>query len=101
MFFWVKFHIVATKKNPLWIVQMIFWGKKERKKLLYLENTSHIYLDNEILSVAKTRQDSKKIIFDCLTCSQIWLIVLVDDRQSIYLTISKKHPQIERWHSHV
>jgi hypothetical protein len=80
------------KRTHCELCKWFFEGKKKRKKLLYLEKTSHIYLDNEILSVAKTRQDSKKIIFDCLTCSQIWLIVLVDDRRSIYLTISKKTP---------
>jgi hypothetical protein len=87
--------------NEKW--PMFFWGKishcgnpkrthcelYKRKKLLYLEKINHIYLDNEILLVAKTRQNYKKIIFDC---SRIGLIFLVDDRQSIYSIILKKTP---------
>jgi hypothetical protein len=47
------------------------------------------YLDNEFLLIARTRQDSKRKVFHCLTCSQIWLIALVDDHQSTYLTPKK------------
>jgi hypothetical protein len=42
------------------------------------------------VEVAKTKQDSKIFLLCCLTCSQIWLIPLLDDRQSIYLTKMEK-----------
>jgi hypothetical protein len=66
------------------ILKEIFSGKKKTKK-------THMspYLDNEFLLIARTRQDSKRKVFHCLTCSQIWLNAFVDDHQSTYLTIIK------------
>jgi len=43
-------------------------------------------LDNRFLEVAKPWHDSRKFLISSLICSQIWLIPLVDDRQSTDLT---------------
>jgi len=66
--------ILATKvnKNPLWMVQRIFWEKRAKVAIFWgKESLRFPYLDNTFLEVAKTKQDSKKILF---FCSQIWLI---------------------------
>jgi hypothetical protein len=55
------------------------------QNLPYLRKKSQksSYWENEFVEVAETMQDSKIFLLCCLTCSQIWLIPLLDDRQSI------------------
>jgi hypothetical protein len=66
-------------------------GKKE-EKFPYLERKTHMspYLDSQFLLVARTSQDSKEILLSCLSSIQIWLIPVVDDRQSTHLSKLRK-----------
>ncbi len=59
------------------------------QKLQYLEEKSQKLpcLDNEFLEVARTKQDSIDFLLNSwLTSNQIWLIPLLDDCHSTYLT---------------
>ncbi len=62
-------------------MQRIF-VKKKVPKLPYFEELFCLkspYLDNGFLQVAKIEKDSEFFLLFSLTCSQIWLIPLVDD----------------------
>jgi len=68
-FFLTNFQAVAIKKNTVRIVQTFFF------RIFFFCKSGHIlrkkghmspYLDNELLLVARTRQDYKKILPDCL-----------------------------------
>jgi hypothetical protein len=63
--------------------------EKHMQKLQYLEEKSQKLpcLDNEFLEVARTKQDSIDFLLNSwLTSNQIWLIPLLDDCRSTYLT---------------
>jgi hypothetical protein len=64
------------------LLSEFFWWKKSP------------YLDNGFLLVARTKQDSPKKkhknVLHWLTSSEIWLIALMDDRQSTCFTNLKR-----------
>jgi len=77
---------------------LLFRGKKKAQKLPYFEQKNSeiiIYFYNEFMEVTRTKQDSKKKLFSYLTSSQIWLIPLVDNHQSTYLTIFFKFQNLK------
>jgi hypothetical protein len=74
--FWKEYTKVGT-----------FWGKNSSQK-------SPFFTQWEFLHVARTRHDSRKFGVSILTSSQIWLIPLVDNGQSTYLTKLKKQTLI-------
>jgi hypothetical protein len=80
------------KKTPVRIVQGLVLGKKLQKSPHFEEKkvTSRHYLNNQFSLVARTLEESSLNLLYCLTCSQIWLIPLVDDRQSGYFTKLRK-----------
>ncbi len=55
------------------------------------------YLDSEFLVVAKNRQAFQKIPLHCLTSTQIWLIPLVGDHQSVSLKNWEKKNPAPQW----
>ncbi len=65
-----------------------FFGKVFCKSLHFLRKNSHKspYLDVEVMEVARTKQDSQKVLLFRLKSSQIWFINVVDGHQSTYLT---------------
>ncbi len=96
MFFllWRFSHCSNKLKFSVNFSRAFFKKKRKEKKLQnspYFEwKKSHLssYLDNEFLLIARTRQESIYIyiynffkFFFCVTSSQIWLILLVDDFQ--------------------
>lgn len=84
---------MATKKNPMRIVQWPYGGG-ERKMLKpsYFEGKSHmlLYLSNEFLLVAIIKQDSLNFLLYFVTSNQIWFILHVNNHQSTNLTKLKK-----------
>ncbi len=68
-------------------------GKKEQK-FPYLKGKTHMfpYLDSQFLLVIA--RILKKFYFSCLPSIQIWLIPVVDDRQSTHLSKLRKRTLI-------
>jgi hypothetical protein len=71
-----------------WELYKGFFGKVFSKSLHFWRKNSHKspYLDVEVMEVARTKQDSQKVLLFCLTSSQIWFINVVDGHRSTYLT---------------
>ncbi len=81
------FGILVTKvnKNPLWMVQRIFWEKRAKVAIFWgKESLRFPYLDKSFLEVAKTKQDSQKKIY--FFVAKFGSFPLVDDYKSTYLT---------------
>jgi hypothetical protein len=83
---------ICLKKKEMQILQRTF-REKDGPKPPYFEREEKMklpYLDNHFQYIAKSYLKSLIFLMSFLTCSQIWLNPLVDDRQPTYLTKLKK-----------
>jgi hypothetical protein len=93
-FFLLNFHQLVTPKNPVPIIHRIF-VKKYAQKSADLEGKNPMkspYVDNRFQQVAKVKQDSEEFLLSSLTCSQIWLMLLVDTIACAHHNFSKEKP---------
>jgi len=98
-----NFGTVATKKNPLLIVQGPFLGGKKLHKSPYFEEkkvTFRRILDNELLLVARIREESLKLYFTVgplANCGSFlfWMIAYLTKYIYIYIYIYIKTTLLE------
>jgi len=83
---------ICLKKKEVQILQRTF-REKDGPKPPYFEREEKMklpYLDNQFQYIAKSYLKPLIFLMSFLTCSQIWLNLLVDDRQPTYLTKLKE-----------